>query len=131
MPNSPTHCPLCAAAVSLKTLEKCDGVCRRCAKQPIALRSQWVFFGMLALLAPIVAYFTDQELAEMERSGGEIRILVLLAFCYRLGGRIGVAMSFAAVGLLFATLAYRSFRESLAIRDQLEELKRRPIRREG
>ena len=51
----------------------------------------------------------DQELAALEASGGTRRINVLIAVCYRLGGRIGVGIFFLAAGVAFAVLAYKSF----------------------
>ncbi|MEL6108843.1 MAG: hypothetical protein AAFU85_22780 [Planctomycetota bacterium] len=131
MPNSTVHCPLCAAPVSARTIEKFDGACRRCAKQPIQLRQQWIFFGAVALLVPAAAFVIDQEFAELERSGGELRIHTFLAIGYQLGGRVGLASLFAAFSLLLAVTAYRSFLKSKAIGEQLAELKRRPIRRDN
>lgn len=113
-----THCPTCAAPTSSKTLEKYNGVCRRCHKQPFDLRKQWIVFGLFAVASPLAAWFMDQELAAFEASGGEKRVNVLIALCYQFGGRIGVVIFFIGAGIASAALAYKSFRSALLAKDR-------------
>ena len=58
----------------------------------------------------------DQELAELEASGGTRSVHFIIAICYLLGGRIGVAVCLTLTGIIFATLAFRAFRETQKIK---------------
>jgi hypothetical protein len=118
-----SHCPSCGTPVAAGTLRRFDGVCRRCHKQPIGLRKQWVFFGLLAICAPVAAFLVDQELAALEASGGTRSVHVMIAVCYRLAGRLGVAAVFSVAGLIFATLAFRSFRDARLSKTRISAIK--------
>jgi hypothetical protein len=67
---------------------------------------------LLAVISLLAAMFMDQELAALEASGGTQRVNVLVAICYRLGGRLGVGLLFIVAAIALATLSYKSFRNA-------------------
>lgn len=111
MPTSHERCPCCSTPVSSKTLAKFGGVCRRCAKQPISFRKQWIFWGVMTILTLIAAVLMDQELAALEAAGGG-RVHWLVAIAYGIAGRTGVLILFGLSSSLSAFLCYKTYRSA-------------------
>jgi hypothetical protein len=118
-----TLCPSCATAVGAKTLKRFNGVCRRCHKQPLAYRTQWIVLALIALTSPLAAVLMDGELAALEADGGTRRVHVLVAICYRVFGRIGVALLFLIVCIASAVFAIKAFRSAKAAKNRLANAK--------
>lgn len=114
------RCPACATPVSEKTLAKFGGVCRRCYKQPIGFRKQWIFWGLAAILSPIAAFLMDQDLAAMEDSGDTRRLHIVYALAYDTAGRTGVIALFAIFSIISLVLCIRCFRKARDAKKQIE-----------
>ncbi len=69
-----------------------------------------MFFGLMAVAAPVAAVLLDNELAALEATGGSRRINILIAMAYKVAGRSGVFVLTCSIGLLCAILCYRAFR---------------------
>ena len=110
----PDHvrCPSCSTFASPKTLEKFNGVCRRCHKQPIAFRKQWMAFAIMSVGAIAGALIMNDELAGLEAGGGTKRVNVVIFMAYKVAGRIGVATIFLLIACLCGGLSCKSFRSA-------------------
>ena len=72
----------------------------------------------MAFATIVGAVLIDQDLAEMERSGGIERVNFMIALAYEMGGRIGVNIFFALIALtciIFGIRAYRQARKAKAL----------------
>lgn len=107
---SHTRCPLCLIRVRENTLARYAGVCRRCRRQPLGYRLQWIVFGLLAISAPFAAFFVDQQIAQLQATGGSERVNVLIAIAWRIAGRPGVIVFFLLIGCFCMVLCVRSWR---------------------
>ncbi len=110
MNDAKSRCPSCDMLVSDSTRLRFGGKCRRCHKQLISFRWQWVFFALMAIMIPLTGYWIDHDIARMESQGGTQRVHILIALAYQFTGRKGVAVIFGLACLLSVVLAARAYR---------------------
>ena len=122
--NTKTLCPSCATAVSERTLDRFGGVCRRCHKQPLGYRKQWIALAIITLVSAVAAVLMDQELASLESTGGTRRVHVFIAMCYRIAGRTGVMLFFGGTCIITSMLAIKAFRNVGLAKTRLAEAQR-------
>lgn len=124
VPSEHHNCPKCGTPVSRQTINRFNGVCRRCHQQPIGLRKQWIVLFIMAVFAIVAAVVMNQELVAMEKSGDSKRVNIIIAMAYRMGGRVGVNVFFTLIAILCTGLGIRAFRQAKQAKVLIESSKK-------
>ena len=120
-------CNYCNAVAALETLQRRDGICRRCEKRPKTLRST-AFTVLIFLLIWLVAWgFLAAELAHAERSGATVRLNAFVAGFYRKAGLAGIHAAGSIVALAFGVALVLAIRAWRRVVGGIREAKRLPL----